>query len=138
MRRRRLRTPVISLALVAAVTAAVAAASACGHVVAPPPPATAPEFTRDTVVAGQPIVIAAKSARALYNFSYQTRRFGQDSTWGYRSQENVSIRLRYVSPERDSTRVLAEVWGCGGDRRCLGALVRVLFNALTQEEAPPG
>ena len=119
--------------------AAILVTAACAGTVGKPPPPADPDFTRVVVVAGAPIVNAAKSARALQNDGFSTRRFRSDSTWGSRVADNMSVRLRYTSPSRDSTRILVELWGkCErGGRGCfLGELVR-LVAALTTEEAPP-
>jgi hypothetical protein len=68
---------------------------------------------------GAPISVAARAARVLADLSYTTKRFGSDSTWGFRATDSVHARLRYASAGRDSTRVLLELWGrCGRDTRC--------------------
>lgn len=94
---------------------------------------------RIVVVAGAPISVAAKSARALQDAGFATRRFSSDSTWGSRAADGKNARLRYTLPSRDSTRVMVELWGtCDrGGRGCLlGEFVR-LVAALTTEEQPP-
>ena len=103
---------------------------------APPPPAGQPTFSQDFLIAGSPITIAAKAARTLADLAYTTRRFGRDSTWGYRAADSIHVRLRYVAPSSDSTRVLAEYWGpC--DRACLRGELALLTAGLTAEEPPP-
>ena len=113
-----------------------AAAVACGRVLAPAPPAGEPALSHDLMVAGAPIAIAAKAARTLGDLSYSTRRFGRDSTWGYRAADSIHVRIRYVAPSRDSTRVLLEYWG-GCDRDCLQQELARFATGLTAEEAPP-
>jgi hypothetical protein len=117
----------------------ILAASACAGALAKAPPETEPALTRIVVVAGVPISVAAKSARALQDAGFVTKRFSSDSTWASRKVDNMNARLRYTLPTRDSTRVLVELWGTceQGGRGCLvGELVR-LVAALTTEEAPP-
>ena len=110
---------------------------ACARVVAPAPPGAAPDFSRDTIVAGHPAVVAAKAARALYDISFSTRRFGSDSTWGWLPSERIAARLRYTMPSRDSTRVLVELWGRCGGAGCLDPVFRTLIARIEAEEAPP-
>ena len=109
---------------------------ACGRVLAPPPPASEPAFTQDFLIAGTPITIAAKAARTLGELSYSTRRFGRDSTWGYRAADSIHVRIRYAAPSRNSTRVLVEYWGrC--ERDCLRQELALFATGLTAEEPPP-
>ena len=115
------------------------AAAACAGAIAKQPPETEPAMTRIVVVAGVPVAVAAKSARALQDAGYVTKRFSSDSTWGSRAADNFNARLRYTMPSRDSTRIMVEYWGTceRGGRNCLvGELVR-LVAALTTEEQPP-
>jgi hypothetical protein len=117
-----------------------AAAAACGRIIAPAPPESMPLLSFETRVAGAPVTIAARGARALYDFSFVTRRFGSDSTWGYRASDSTHARLRYTMPSRDSTRVLIEMWGgrCeSGDRQCLRGDLGALVQRLAAEDAPP-
>ena len=128
------RTSVRRLAIFALVMAA-ACASALGKA---PPPRDA-DYSRVVIVAGAPIVVAAKAARVLQDEGFATRRFSSDSTWGSRSADAMSARLRYSSPSRDSTRVFVELWGkCErGGRNCLiGELVRFVAG-MTTEDPPP-
>lgn len=122
------------LALFAAASLFIAA---CGRVQAPSPPASEPGFQQEVVVAGAPITVAAKAARTLARFAYNTRRFGSDSTWAYRAVDRINVRLRYVMPSRDSTRILAEYWGVCERRGCLQAELAGLVAGITAEEAPP-
>ena len=118
---------------------AAAASVACAGAIGKAPPPEPPAFTRIVVVAGAPIVNAAKSARILQDGGFATKRFSSDSLWASRGSDNMSGRLRYTMPSRDSTRILVELWGnCGNNKRdCfLGELVR-LVAGLTTEEAPP-
>ena len=118
--------------------AALVAAAACGRIISPPPPSNAPEMTHEVVVPGQPIVVAARGARTLQQYSFNTKRFGQDSTWGFRKVDSVNARLRYTRPHDDSTRVLIEMWGkCPPRQRCFQGDLMLLLAGLTSEEAPP-
>ena len=63
---------------------AILAASACAGAIAKAPPDTEPGLSRIVVVAGAPITIAAKSARALQDAGFVTKRFSSDSTWASR------------------------------------------------------
>ena len=113
--------------------------AACGRVVAPsPPPAQADLFEQFTV-SGVPVAIAAKTARTLGNLQYITRRFGSDSTWGYRSVDSIHVRLRYQSPSSDSTRIVAEYWGrCEeGGNSCLRGEFVLLASGVSSEEPVP-
>ena len=114
--------------------------AACAGAVAGAPPATEPALSRIVVVAGHPVAIAAKAARALQDGAFVTKRFSSDSTWGSRAADRKNVRLRYTMPSRDSTRVLFEIWGTcdNGTKNCLvGELIR-LVGSLTAEEQPPG
>ena len=118
---------------------AILVAAACAGAVAKQPPETDAAMTRIVVVAGVPVSVAAKSARALQDAGFATKRFRSDSTWGSRAADNVNARLRYTMPSRDSTRIMVEFWGkCerGGKNCLVGELVR-LVAALTTEEQPP-
>ena len=122
-----------------AVLAAAAAAAGCGRVLAPPPPTGAPDVSEFGQVAGDRVVVAAKSARALAELTFTTRRFGSDSTWGYRGADGIAARFRYVRGTADSTRVLMELWGeCGDGRRCNRLDARSIFERIRIEDAPPG
>ena len=118
--------------------ALVAAALACGRVVAPPPPSAQPDVSEVASFAGDRLVIAAKAARTLSEFTFNTRRFSSDSTWGYRPADQVAVRLRYGRGIADSTRVLLEMWGeCADKSRCNRRDAMALFAAIGQEEGPP-
>ena len=111
-------------------------ACACGRVLAPAPPASEPALSQDLLVAGTPIAIAAKAARALGELSYSTRRFGRDSTWGYRAADSIHVLIRYAAPSRDSTRVVVDYWGrC--ERACLRQELALFAAGLAAEEPPP-
>jgi hypothetical protein len=119
---------------------AILVAAGCAGAVGKQPPATEAEMTRIVVVAGHPVSVAAKSARALQDAGFATKRFSSDSTWASRAADNFNARLRYTMPNRDSTRIMVELWGkCerGGKGCLVGELVR-LVGALTTEEEPPG
>lgn len=119
------------------VVATVLAAAACGRVISPPPPVAPPDVTHEVVVVGAPVSIAARGARTLYQFGYNTKRFGRDSTWGFRAVDSVNVRLRYTRPSDDSTRVLIEMWGRCRQRGCLRNDLLSLVGALEAEEGPP-
>ena len=121
------------------VVAALGAAAACGRIISPPPPSNAPELQQEVIVAGSPIVIAARAARTMQRYSYNTKRFGSDSTWGFRAADSINMRLRYTRPYDDSTRVLIEMWGKCEDRRrrCFAGDLAVLLVGLQTEEGPP-
>ena len=120
------------------VVGALVAAAACGRIISPPPPSNVPQLSHEAVVQGQPIVIAARAARTLQRFSFNTKRFGQDSTWGFRAVDSVSVRLRYTRPHNDSSRVLIEMWGaCPAGQRCFQGDLMLLLAGLTSEEGPP-
>ena len=125
--------------VIAATWPAVVAAIACGTIIAPAPPPTRPSLGLVAMVPGPPIVVAARAARTLQQYSFTTKRFSSDSTWGYRPADSTHIRLRYSLPRSDSTRVFVEYWGrCreGGDR-CLRGLHEVIVFGLTVDEGPP-
>ena len=118
---------------------AICVTAACAGAIGKQPPAEAPAYSQIVVVPGAPIVIAAKAARLLQDAGFATRRFSSDSMWASRAADNMSGRLRYTMPSRDSTRILVELWGkCErGGRGCfLGEVVR-LVSGLTTEEGPP-
>lgn len=123
----------------AALLLALVAAVACGGIVASAPPPSEPNLFEDFTIAGVPIAIAAKSARTLGNLQYVTRRFGPDSTWGYRSVDSIHVRLRYLRPSADSTRIVAEYWGrCEeGGNSCLRGEFVLLASGVSAEEGPP-
>ena len=123
--------------LLPAAIVSIVAVAACGRVIAPPPPSGAPGLSQEAVVAGQPTVIAAKAARALYDISFTTKRFSSDSTWGWQPTDQIAARLRYARPSRDSTRVLVELWGPCNEPRCLQHFFQALVARLEAEEAPP-
>lgn len=135
MRRARLalRPAVLSASI------ALIAAAACGRVIAPAPPAGAPDTTREGRVHGDPRVIAPRAARRLQDLGFTTRRFGTDSLWGWRAQEQIAARLRYAMGSGDSTRVLVELWGpCAGNRRgCLGPEAAAILGSLAEGDAAP-
>ena len=85
------------------------------------------------------MVIAAKAARTLALFAYNTKRFGSDSTWGHRAVDDMQVRLRYTMPSRDSTRMLVEYWGrCErGGGACLKGEFAALAAGIMQEEPVP-
>jgi len=121
------------------VAAAVIVAAACAGVLAPAPPAVEPALMQDFTVLGATVSIAAKSARTLSQLQYTTRRFGVDSTWGYRSVDSIHVRLRYQRPAADSTRIVAEYWGkCeNGGVSCLRGEFVLLGQGVMAEEAVP-
>ena len=121
------------------VVGALAAAAACGRIISPPPPSNAPDVSHEVVVQGTPIVIAARAARTLQDYGFNTKRFSQDSTWGFRKADSINARLRYTRPYTDSTRVLIEMWGRCQDRTrsCFIGDLRVLLAGLQTEEGPP-
>ena len=119
---------------------ALAAAAAlllagCARVIATPPPPASPAFSEVQPVAGVPVVLAARAARALQESGFATRRFGSDSIWASRSAESAAVRLRYSRASDDSTRVLFEIWlPCAGTPRCGRAESALFFARLRQEE----
>jgi hypothetical protein len=119
--------------------AALGIVAACGRVVAPAPPPSAPDLFEQVTVAGVPTSVAAKAARSLGNLQYITKRFGTDSTWGWRSVDSIHVRLRYQRPSGDSTRVVAEYWGRCEERgpSCLRGEFILLASGIAAEEAPP-
>ena len=111
---------------------------ACGHVVATAPPSGAPTFSDVRTVAGVPVVVAARAARALQVSGFATRRFGSDSAWAAKSSESAAARIRYVRPSSDSTRVLLELWlPCAGSRGCGRAEAATFFGRIQAEEGVP-
>lgn len=120
--------------------AAIALIAACGQVIAGAPPRTEPRLGREFTVPNSPIVVAGKGARALYDYQFITKRFGQDSTWGYRASDSTHARFRYRPAAGDSTRVLLELWGgrcVANDAGCLRADFVALLTALITAEPPP-
>ena len=118
-------------------TVCLALAAACGRVIAPPPPSDPPAASQEAMVPGVPITIAGRAARVLQEYGFTTRRFSSDSTWGWRANEQVAARLRYM-PSRDSTRVLLELWGrCMDARTCMRGDIATIFARLAEQEAPP-
>lgn len=121
--------------MVAATATAVLLLAGCARVIATPPPSDTPAFSEVRVVAGVPVVLAARAARALQESGFATRRFGSDSIWGSRSAESAAVRLRYSRASDDSTRVLFEIWiPCGATTRCGRAESALFFARLRQEE----
>ncbi|HET7457588.1 MAG TPA: hypothetical protein VFJ74_08025 [Gemmatimonadaceae bacterium] len=118
--------------------AAAAVVGACARVVASAPPDTAPSVNQVALFEGTKTPIAARGARALQEFGFTTRRFGADSTWGYRSQSRTAARLRYASSSGDSTRVLIELWlPCGNGYGCgRGDFLRLVSRMQRGEETP--
>lgn len=124
----------------AGMAALVAVVAGCGQVIASAPPQAAPLLAREITVANAPIIVAGRGARALYDYQFITRRFGRDSTWGYRASDEAHARFRYRPAAGDSTRVLLELWGgrCKAvDRTCLHADFGALMTALVTEDPPP-
>lgn len=115
------------------------AIAACGRVVAPAPPPAQPDLFEQFTVSGVPVSIAAKTARTLGNLQYITRRFGSDSTWGYRAVDSIHLRVRYQRPSSDSTRLVAEYWGrCeDGTNSCLRGEFALLAAGVSSEEPVP-
>ena len=124
---------------IVAVAAGLATAGACAGAIAPAPPAGQPSAAEVGMTGGPPVVVAARAARRLQDMGFTTRRFGSDSMWGRRAPEDISARLRFVSPYRDSTRVLVELWGpCPPRQRdCLRAEARLVLQQLNIEDGPP-
>jgi hypothetical protein len=115
-----------------------AALAACAAAVAPAPPSAAPSLNVETMIEGKRVSVGARGARALQEFGFTTRRFGSDSTWGYRSQSRTSARLRYAQSSSDSTRVLIELWlPCGTGFGCGRSDAMRLVARLQQPEASP-
>lgn len=130
----------MTLRTLAAAAAAMAALAigACARVVAPAPPEGAPSVNRAELFEGTRTPIAARGARALHEFGFSTRRFGADSTWGYRAQSKTAARLRYSQATNDSTRVLIELWlPCGTGFGCgRGDAARLIARLQRGEETP--
>jgi hypothetical protein len=116
----------------------VVAAAACSRIIAPPPPASPANTVVEHVVQGIPITVAAKSARALGDYGFVTKRFKSDSTWGWNKNRSLSARLRYTSPADDSTRIQIEFWGPCARPACFQRDAAILIRAIQAEEAPPG
>ena len=130
-----LRGGVLAMGAVAAL-----ALGACGRVIANAPPRNAPVLAREVTVPNSPIIVAGRGARALYSYQFITRRFGRDSTWGFRASDSTHARFRYRPTVGDSTRVLLELWGgrcAAADRACLQADFAALLTALVTEDPPP-
>ncbi|MBC7790004.1 MAG: hypothetical protein H7Z74_08655 [Anaerolineae bacterium] len=111
----------------------------CARVQAPSPPSSEPALSEELTVIGVRLTVAAKAARTLALYAYTTKRFGSDSTWGYRAVDAMSVRLRYTMPVRDSTRVVVEYWGrCErGGVACMRGELAALAGGITQEEVAP-
>ena len=112
----------------------------CGQVIAGAPPQTQPLIAREVTVPNSPIIVAGRAARSLYGYQFITKRFGADSTWGYRASDSAHARFRYRPTVGDSTRVLLEMWGgrcSAADRHCLQADFVALMTALVTEDPPP-
>ena len=127
-------------ARLAVAAAAMAAVLGCGQVIAGAPPQTAPLIAREVTVPNSPIIVAGRAARSLYGYQFITKRFGTDSTWGYRASDSAHARFRYRPAAGDSTRVLLEMWGgrcAADDRQCLRADFVALMTALVTEDPPP-
>ena len=121
-----------------AALAAVAVLAACARAVAPAPPSGAPSVNHEAMIEGKRVSVAARGARALQEFGFTTRRFGSDSTWGYRAQSTTAARLRYAQWSDDSTRVLIELWlPCGTGAGCGRGDAARLVNRLQQGEESP-
>lgn len=129
-----------SAARLAIAIAGTAFIAGCGQVIASAPPQATPLLSRELTVPNSPLVVAGKGARALYGYQFITRRFGADSTWGYRASDSAHARFRYRPTAGDSTRVSLEMWGgrCApDDRRCLQADFVALMTALIVQDPPP-
>ena len=122
-----------------AVILALSVAVACDRVVAPSPPPDEPDLFETVTLPGVSIALAAKSARTLQDLQYITRRFGSDSTWGFRSVDSFHVRLRYLRASPDSTRLVGEYWGrCeDGGNSCLRGEFFLLVQGVAAEEAVP-
>jgi hypothetical protein len=122
-----------------AVILALCLALACGRVVAPSPPPSEPDLFETVTVPGVAIALAAKSARTLQDLQYITRRFGSDSTWGFRSVDSFHVRVRYLRSSPDSTRLVGEYWGrCeDGGNSCLRGEFFLLVQGVAAEEVAP-
>ena len=117
-----------------------AAVLGCGQIIAGAPPRTEPLLAREVTVPNSPIVVAGRGARALYGYQFITKRFGPDSTWGWRASDSTHARLRYRRTTGDSTRVSLELWGgrCApDDHGCLQADFVALLTALVTADPPP-
>ena len=118
---------------------AIAVVAGCGRVIAPAPPAQAPDTVAEGSIEGIPRVIGPRAARRIQDLGFTTRRFSTDSLWAWRAQEEISARLRFAPRSGDSTRVLVELWGpCPQNRRgCLRREAGAILSSLTGEEAAP-
>ena len=123
----------------AGVVLAIAVAAGCGRVIAPAPPASAPDTITEGSVEGIPRVIGPRAARRIQDLGFTTRRFSTDSLWAWRAQEEISARLRFAPRAGDSTRVLVELWGpCPQNRRgCLRREAGAILSSLLGEDAAP-
>ena len=140
MRRRlhlpaRARRAVVLLALLGG----AAGIAAGGRVIAPAPPASAPDTIVEGRIHGVKTVIAPRAARRIQDMGFTTRRFSTDSLWAWRAQEQIAARLRFANGSGDSARVLVELWGpCPGNRRgCLQREARVILASLEGGDAAP-
>ena len=133
MATRTTRTTVLALA-------AVAFAAACRGVIAPAPPADAPDTQLEGRIPGDRRVVAPKAARRLQDAGFTTRRFGSDSLWGWRANERIAARLRYSAGSGDSARVLVELWGpcpAGYRRPCLVREAQAILASLHTDDPVP-
>lgn len=113
------------------------AGAACAGVVASAPPTRYADHSEALTVLGHRATVAAKAARSLVSYSYLTKRFGADSLWGTRGQENFAVRVRFA-PFGDSTRVGIEIWSsCQPKPVCVRAEAVVLLERIASPEAPP-
>lgn len=109
----------------------------CASVVASAPPTRYADHSEAITVLGHRATVAAKAARSLVSYSYLTKRFGADSLWGTRGQENFAARIRFA-PFGDSTRVGLELWSsCQPKPVCVRAEAVVLLERIASPEAPP-
>lgn len=120
----------------------IGGAIGCQRAVAVAPPMNSPVVSEVRRVGGHPITIAARGARALSDVLFATKRFGSDSTWGYRGavpgEDAVSIRLRYQMYSSDSTSVLLELWAnCVRPRECHRSEIEEIFLRLAKNAEPP-
>ncbi len=122
-----------------AVIPALCLALACGRVVSPSPPPSEPDLFETVTLPGVSIALAAKSARTLQDLQYITRRFGSDSTWGFRSVDSIHVRVRYLRASPDSTRLVGEYWGRCEERgnSCLRGEFFLLVQGVAAEEVAP-
>jgi hypothetical protein len=124
---------------VAAFIVTLAAVAACAKVIAPAPPSSMAAVNQEARVVGPRITVAARAARALNTFGFTTKRFGSDSTWGWRGGDRVAARFRYANTGRDSTRVSLELWGnCEAKRPCRAIDADAILSRLDVQDSPPG